>query len=163
MHLAGWLAPLNPSTLIPSISCVPHPQVFVPSKDGTKVPMFITHRKGLKLDGSNPTLLYGYGGRLDLGTIKIKCNLQAALVMQSAPTDAMQAFGWLAEDVHTQMHGSRNEQDWPVLGSYIDRCMSQFQVIHGRLCVAMRPMSKQGHTRGVMAHVACKCSSSLRQ
>lgn len=36
-------------------------QVFVPSKDGTKVPMFITHKKGLKLDGSNPTLLYGYG------------------------------------------------------------------------------------------------------
>ncbi len=37
-------------------------QVFVRSKDGTKVPMFITHRKGLKLDGDNPTLLYGYGG-----------------------------------------------------------------------------------------------------
>jgi prolyl oligopeptidase len=37
-------------------------QVFVPSKDGTKVPAFITHKKGLKLDGSNPTLLYGYGG-----------------------------------------------------------------------------------------------------
>lgn len=40
---------------------MPQPQVFVPSKDGTKVPMFITHRKGLKLDGTNPTLLYGYG------------------------------------------------------------------------------------------------------
>lgn len=36
-------------------------QVFVTSKDGTKVPMFITHKKGLKLDGTNPTLLYGYG------------------------------------------------------------------------------------------------------
>ena len=37
-------------------------QVFYTSKDGTRVPMFITHKKGLHLDGSNPTYLYGYGG-----------------------------------------------------------------------------------------------------
>ncbi|MCG9759313.1 MULTISPECIES: prolyl oligopeptidase family serine peptidase [Pseudoalteromonas] len=37
-------------------------QVFYTSKDGTRVPMIITHKKGLKLDGNNPTLLYGYGG-----------------------------------------------------------------------------------------------------
>ncbi|MES2627688.1 MAG: prolyl oligopeptidase family serine peptidase [Bacteroidota bacterium] len=37
-------------------------QVFYPSKDGTKIPMFITHKKGLKLDGTNPTFLYAYGG-----------------------------------------------------------------------------------------------------
>ncbi|HLS95537.1 MAG TPA: prolyl oligopeptidase family serine peptidase [Sphingobacterium sp.] len=37
-------------------------QVFYTSKDGTKVPMIITYKKGIKLDGSNPTMLYGYGG-----------------------------------------------------------------------------------------------------
>jgi prolyl oligopeptidase len=37
-------------------------QVFYPSKDGTKIPMFITYKKGVKMDGNNPTMLYGYGG-----------------------------------------------------------------------------------------------------
>src|ERR1700756_1658357 len=37
-------------------------QVFYNSKDGTRVPMFLTHKKGLKLDGQNPVLLYAYGG-----------------------------------------------------------------------------------------------------
>ncbi|HSP12933.1 MAG TPA: prolyl oligopeptidase family serine peptidase [Salegentibacter sp.] len=37
-------------------------QVFFNSKDGTKVPMIITHKKGLELNGKNPTMLYGYGG-----------------------------------------------------------------------------------------------------
>jgi len=37
-------------------------QVFYSSKDGTRIPMFIAHKKGIKLNGNNPTLLYGYGG-----------------------------------------------------------------------------------------------------
>ncbi len=37
-------------------------QVFYPSKDGTKVPLYVVARKGTKLDGKNPTILYGYGG-----------------------------------------------------------------------------------------------------
>ena len=37
-------------------------QVFVSSKDGTRIPMYLTHKKGLHRNGQNPTLLYGYGG-----------------------------------------------------------------------------------------------------
>lgn len=37
-------------------------QIFYPSKDGTKIPMFITHHKDVQLDGKNPVILYGYGG-----------------------------------------------------------------------------------------------------
>ena len=37
-------------------------QVFYTSKDGTRIPMFLTHKKGLEKNGANPTLLYGYGG-----------------------------------------------------------------------------------------------------
>jgi len=37
-------------------------QIFYRSKDGTRVPMFVAHKKGITLDGDNPTLLYGYGG-----------------------------------------------------------------------------------------------------
>jgi prolyl oligopeptidase len=50
----------------PKIDCDPSQyettQVFYPSKDGTKVPMFITRKRGLKNDPGNPALLYGYGG-----------------------------------------------------------------------------------------------------
>lgn len=37
-------------------------QIFYESKDGTKIPMFIVHKKGIKMDGNNPTMLYAYGG-----------------------------------------------------------------------------------------------------
>jgi len=56
-------------------------QVFYPSKDGTKVPMFLVYKKGLKLDGNNPTLLYGYGG-FNIVTAPNFSSLRLALLEQ---------------------------------------------------------------------------------
>jgi prolyl oligopeptidase len=60
--ITGELAPFHR----PALTCDPSryetQQVFYPSTDGTPVPMFLTHRKGLVCDGDHPTLLYAYGG-----------------------------------------------------------------------------------------------------
>jgi prolyl oligopeptidase len=56
-------------------------QVFVTSKDGARVPMFLVHRKGLALDGNNPTLMYGYGG-FNIATTPSFNSLRMALLEQ---------------------------------------------------------------------------------
>jgi prolyl oligopeptidase len=56
-------------------------QIFYKSKDGTRIPMFLTYRKGLALDGSSPTLLYAYGG-FDLITAPTFSALRLALLEQ---------------------------------------------------------------------------------
>jgi prolyl oligopeptidase len=56
-------------------------QVFVTSKDGARVPMFLVHKKGLVLDGNNPTLMYGYGG-FNIATTPGFNSLRLALLEQ---------------------------------------------------------------------------------
>jgi prolyl oligopeptidase len=59
---AGTSTPFEAPKLTFDPSLYTTERVFATSKDGTRVPLFITHRKDLKKDGSNPTMLYGYGG-----------------------------------------------------------------------------------------------------
>ena len=56
-------------------------QLFYKSKDGTKVPIFLVHKKGLVLDGKNPTLLYAYGG-FNISTLPFFSSLRLALLEQ---------------------------------------------------------------------------------
>src|SRR5207237_2513633 len=56
-------------------------QIFYHSKDGTRVPMFISAKKGVKLNGNNPTLLYGYGG-FNITTNPSFSSLRLALLEQ---------------------------------------------------------------------------------
>ncbi|GHO86716.1 prolyl oligopeptidase family serine peptidase [Dictyobacter formicarum] len=60
--VCNTLYPLRQSQIRFDPSAYETTQVFYPSKDGTRVPMFLTHKKGLVLDGNNPVLIYGYGG-----------------------------------------------------------------------------------------------------
>jgi prolyl oligopeptidase len=62
LDAAGAVSPVRQSKLSFDPTRFETEQVFYPSKDGTKIPMFLVHRKGIAKDGSNPTLLYGYGG-----------------------------------------------------------------------------------------------------
>jgi len=64
----GTSKPFEPPKLTFDPSLYTTDRVFATSADGTRVPMFITHRKDLKKDGSNPTMLYGYGG-FDIATL----------------------------------------------------------------------------------------------
>jgi prolyl oligopeptidase len=64
----GKSTPFQPPKLTFDPSRYTTERVFATSKDGTRVPIFITHKKDLKKDGSNPTMLYGYGG-FDIATL----------------------------------------------------------------------------------------------
>ncbi|KAI1293285.1 hypothetical protein EDD11_008444 [Mortierella claussenii] len=85
-------------------------QVFYESKDGTKIPMFITHRKDIILDGSNPTFLLGYGG--------FSTSLTAGYTI--AYTVFMQHFGGVVAIANLR-GGGEYGQDWHRAGSLLNK------------------------------------------
>jgi len=142
-------------------------QVFVTSKDGTKVPLFITHRKGLKLDGSNPCLLYGYGGFnisltpayqtrsavwLEMGGVFVTANLRGGgeygeewhlagtkLSKQNVFDDFIASAEWLIQNGYT-----RNEklaiQGGSNGGLLVGACMTQRPELFGAALPAVGVM-----------------------
>ena len=84
-------------------------QVFYPSKDGTKVPMFLTYKKGIKLNGQNPTILNGYGG----------------FNIPSTPGFSIARIGWLEMGgvyaVACLRGGSEYGKDWWKGGSRLNK------------------------------------------
>jgi prolyl oligopeptidase len=80
-------------------------QVFVTSKDGTRVPMFLVHAKGLRLDGNNPTLMYAYGG-FNVSTLPTFNPLRLALLEQ----------GFVYASVNTR-GGSEYGEEWHDAGT----------------------------------------------
>jgi prolyl oligopeptidase len=84
-------------------------QIFFKSKDGTHVPMFLVHRKGLKLDGNNPTILYGYGG----------------FQISITPTFSANQIAWMEKGglyaVANLRGGSEYGEDWHLAGTKLKK------------------------------------------
>ncbi len=84
-------------------------QVFFTSKDGTRVPMFITHRKGMERNGGNPTLLYGYGG----------FNISLTPSYQTSYMVWLEMGGVLA--IPNLRGGGEYGEEWHIAGTKLDK------------------------------------------
>ncbi|KAF9165281.1 hypothetical protein BGX20_000661, partial [Mortierella sp. AD010] len=111
-------------------------QIFFESKDGTRVPMFVSHKKGLVLDGSNPVYLYGYGG--------FSIPIQASFVPSTIVF--MQNFGGVAVDVNLR-GGREYGEDWHKAGMLLNK-----QNVFDDFQYAAKHLIKEKYTRA--GHIA---------
>jgi prolyl oligopeptidase len=124
-------------------------QVFFPSKDGTRIPMFLTYKKGLNLDGSNPTYLYGYGG------------FNVSMVPSFSPTQLvwMERGGVYA--VANLRGGGEYGEDWHQAGMRLKKqnvfddfiAASEWLIANGY--TSRRKLAIAGHSNGGLLTAAC--------
>jgi prolyl oligopeptidase len=142
-------------------------QIFYTSKDGTRVPMFLSHKKGIKLDGSNLTLLYGYGGFnipltprfsisklawMEMGGIYAQANLRGGgeygevwhqagtkLNKQNVFDDFIAAAEWLIENKYTT-NKKLAIQGGSNGGLLVGACMTQRPDLYGACLPAVGVM-----------------------
>ncbi len=124
-------------------------QVFFPSKDGTRIPMFITARKGTKLDGSNPTYLYGYGG----------FNVSMAPSFSPAHVDWMERGGVYA--VANLRGGGEYGEEWHLAGAKLKKqnvfddfiAASEWLIANGY--TSRHKLAIAGYSNGGLLTAAC--------
>ncbi|WP_374347262.1 prolyl oligopeptidase family protein [Chitinimonas sp.] len=116
-------------------------QLFFQSRDGTRVPMFIVHKKGLKLDGKNPTILYGYGG------FNVTLN----------PTFSATRVAWLEQGgVYAMVNlrgGGEYGETWHQAGTKLNK-----QNVFDDCIAAAETLIKQGYTSA--SHLALQGGSN---
>ena len=113
-------------------------QVFYQSKDGSKIPMIITHKKGLKLNGKNPTILYGYGGfNISLTpnfSTTVAVWLEMGGVYAVANIRGGGEYGKKWHDAGIKMHKQNVFDDFISAGEYLIKnkyCSSDYLAING--------------------------------